>query len=183
MKYLALVVALSAFACTAAQCALADQWSYLNFPTTIGTPPIAPVNVFLSPTTGACTSAVANVGSPSCPGAAVPTPGSINLNQFANEADVVSLQAQVSALQTSFQTQLLQLQHTALQASAMAAALTPMMPTNGNFNHLGLGMATVGNHQAVSVNYTRLVDDFDIEAAVSATGNQALGKIGFGFSW
>jgi len=211
MKRITRALALSAFASAATQSAYADQWSNILTPV----PPA--VGTFLGVGQYVCPSSAQAVVTSGCATYSSTQPP-ININQFANQADVVSLQSQSSSLQSqssslqtqssslqsqisslssatqaqiaslqsqfsTLQNQLIQTQHMAFQGAAMAAALTAVMPANGDQNHLGLGLATVGNQQAVSVNYTRVQDNFDLEAGASFSGAQALGKVGFGVSW
>jgi len=109
---------------------------------------------------------------PSSPGGVSYFDGLIPLSAFTASA----------ALQEQLKVQQYQIE-SSQRGIAMASSLSLIAPMGDANNRLALGFGTFNNFNAVSVNYIRRVRNYDIGAAASFSGGDALGKASFGISW
>jgi hypothetical protein len=94
-------------------------------------------------------------------------------------SSVASLNASIAGLDLAMQN----LKKEAWAGAALAASLTPTLPTDGNQNHINFSAATADGVQAISANFSHVDGPYDFIAAAAISRSYSLGKIGIGFSW
>lgn len=118
----------------------------------------------------------------------------LSLSNFARSDTVSNLATQVSALSDMVKSQITGinneiaaldkgLRNQSSDLSAMAATLHGMAPLDGKDNRLGMDFATVNGRQAAAINYTRVVNQMDLNAGVAWASNNAMAHMGIGVSW
>jgi len=110
----------------------------------------------------------------------------INARFDALQADIDASRSQLAAVQAEQQALIDQAnrnQQRLVRGVALASSLNLLSPLDGASNRLALGFGAYRGEGAISFNYSRRVNHYDMGLAAGFSGKDSLAKAGIGVSW